>query len=386
MNYILFDSNSRESFFPIVSLRPIASIRIGALTIKEKWDFFLNTDCSYLVPDYLSEKFPSCLEDDNVFIDSSVLPNFNVVQQILGLKIGEGLFLNNEMIACRTSQFDSELKKKEVVFNVTKINHTWDIVSVLKNELGSDFVRIKSMYSEIGSHEYATLINTDNILVGKDVKIGACILNATEGEIIIDDEAEVMDGAIIKGPIYIGKHSVVKMGAKLYGPIAVGEQCRIGGEVCDSVLQGYCNKGHDGFLGHSYIGEWCNIGADSNTSNLKNNYDKVRLWNYSSQCFDKTGLQFLGLIMGDHSKTGINTMINTGTVIGIASNVYGAGFPRNFVPDFTEGSALKLKESRLTSVYKMASSMMARRDIEFTHIDQAIVQYLFSISQKFRRF
>jgi UDP-N-acetylglucosamine diphosphorylase/glucosamine-1-phosphate N-acetyltransferase len=235
--------------------------------------------------------------------------------------------------------------------------------------------------SELPGHVIA--YNPSNIRIGENVKLEHCILNASHGAIVIDNDTEVMDGAMLRGPVYIGKHSVVKMAAKIYGPFSCGEECRIGGEVSDSVFQSYSNKGHDGFLGHSYIGEWCNLGADTNVSNLKNAYQPVRLWNYASKRFVHTGLQFLGLIMGDHSKTGINTMINSGTVVGVACNLFGAGFPRNFIPSFVEGGAQGFKPFPLIQVLKMAQLMMARRKIDFTTEEKQIIEKISQLSIEF---
>lgn len=393
MNYILFDHLQRESLYPIVFTRPVSNIRVGMLTIQQKWEKWLNATTSVLVPEYLSEKFPASFSEKNIYINASLLPHQEILDVINQLESGQKIVANNQLLAFCTGEIEWEnLEKVTAEFPSLQYNghfellsRTWDIIALLAVELRQDFDRFCDKFNHPDFPSYATCIQPENILVGRKVKIGACILNASEGKIVIDDDAEIMDGAIIKGPVYIGKHSIVKMGAKIYGPVAVGEHCRVGGEVSDSVFQSYCNKGHDGFLGHSYLGEWCNLGADTNTSNLKNNYEPVRIWNYKTQRFDRTGMQFLGLIMGDHAKTGINTMLNSGTIVGVASNIYGGGFHKNFVPDFSTGEPSKLSVYCLQNVYKMAKAMMERRHVKFTSADEKILNYVFDSTSVFRR-
>ena len=340
------------------------------LTVIEKWETYLGTSCSVLVPKFLSEKYPAEYSTRNLYVNASVLPRKELVEEILALKTDQKLVIENQIVAFHSGKVHWEeldqgveiLMPVESKIDIVALKNTWDIVPL-----------------------FATAIESEKIRVGNNVKLGACILNASDGEIIIDDDAEIMDGAMVKGPVYLGKHSCIKMGAKLYGPVAIGQHCKVGGEVSNAVFQAYSNKGHDGFLGHSYLGEWCNLGADTNTSNLKNNYDPVRLWNYSSGCFDRTGMQFLGLIMGDHSKTGINTMLNTGTVIGVACNVYGGGFLKNFVPDFCIGSSHRLDVFPLKKVYAMANAMMARRKMTFTDTDKEILKAVFNMTIRYRK-
>lgn len=393
MNVILFDHTQREALYPIVFTRPVSSIRVGMLSIQQKWESLLNVVVSTLVPDYLSAKFPSKFETEDLYINASVLPSKPLIDEILKLNTNQKLVKGDLLLAFygekmkweKVEKLASKLEAVESESVIVNIKNTWDIISLLKPELQSDFNLVAERFTPAQIPSYTTAIERNNIWVGANVKLGACILNATEGEIVIDDDAEIMDGAMVKGPVYLGKHSCIKMGAKIYGPVSVGEHCKLGGEVCDSILQAYSNKGHDGFLGHSYLGEWCNLGADTNTSNLKNTYEPVRLWNYSTKKFDRTGMQFLGLIMGDHSKTGINTMLNTGTVIGVACNVYGGGFPRNFIPDFSMGSSHKMEKFPLKKVFEMAGAMMQRRKIEFSHSDEEILTSVFEITKEFRK-
>lgn len=394
MNYVLFDKVSRDALFPIVYTRPVGSIRIGMLSLKEKWEHFLKRETTFLVPDYLSEKFSSKQEKINVFINSSVIPDLQLANEIETLRKGQKLIQNEELIAFVSGPVSwSDINKMVSSFESIHYNNkfkfisnTWDIISFLKDELINDFSLKCRDYQTNNLPKHVTAISSENVVLGKNVRLGVCILNASVGEIVIDNDAEIQDGAILKGPIYLGKNSTIKMGAKIHGNVSIGNNCKVGGEVCDSIFQAYSNKGHDGFLGHSYLGEWCNLGADTNNSNLKNTFDKVRIWNYASEKFDRTDLQFLGMIMGDHSKTGINTMLNTGTVIGVASNVYGAGFPRNFMPDFTNGGPQKMDVFQLKKAFKMAEEMMLRRGLIFSKLDEMIFNYIFENTKKYRNF
>ena len=393
MNVILFDPKNREALYPIVLTRPFSTVRVGMLTIKEKWEVYLGKSCSVLAPKYLTEKYKTEYSAENLYINASIFPTKELFEEILSLRSGEELVKENQLIAFYAEKISWEdlpkitedLLPVESKNEVISLKNTWDIIRYLKSELHRDFELVADRFSEAEFLSYTTAINCEKIKVGQNVKLGACILNASEGEIIIDDEAEIMDGAMVKGPIYLGKHSCIKMGAKIYGPVAIGEHCKVGGEVYDSILQAYSNKGHDGFLGHSYLGEWCNLGADTNISNLKNNYEPVRIWNYATGSFSRTGMQFLGLIMGDHSRTGINTMLNTGTVIGVACNVYGSGFPRNFIPDFTIGSAHKIETFPLKKVHAMAKNMMERRKMELSSVDEKVLETAFDMTLRYRK-
>lgn len=394
MSFVLFDSLNRDALLPIVYMRPVGTIRVGMLTLQEKWEHFLKKPTSFLVPVYLSNRFQAEQESLNVYINAAVIPSKDLITEILKLQRGQKLIQNENLLAFVSTQISWEDILLHVnsftaityEANVKIISKTWDIISFLKEQLLDDF-KLNNRESQIKNiNGFATLISPGKIIVGKNVKIGACILNASEGDIVIDDNAEIHDGAIVKGPVYLGENSTINMGAKIHGPVSIGNNCKVGGEVCDSVLQAYSNKGHDGFLGHSYIGEWCNMGAGTNTSNLKNTYDKVRIWNYATGKFDHTQLQFLGTIMGDHSKTGINTMLNTGTVIGVATNVFGAGFPRNFMPDFTIGGPQKMEVFNLKLVCRMAKAMMVRRNIELSESEEKIFEYIFEQTIKYRKY
>ncbi|MDA3928500.1 MAG: putative sugar nucleotidyl transferase [Prolixibacteraceae bacterium] len=393
MNIVLFDASNREALFPVSTTRPIAEIRVGMFTIVEKWEAIVNHKVSALVPSYLAKKFPAKMESQNTFVNGAVLPTKALFEEIQKLENNQKLVQGNTLVAFvsesvkwnNIEKLSANFDHIELKLELNSIGKTWDIVKNLKSELINDFDLLGDTFTKANVPEYTTAISAENIIVGANVKIGACILNASEGKIVIDDEAEIMDGAIVKGPVYIGKHSTIKMGAKLYGAVSIGPYCKVGGELIETIFQAYSNKGHDGFIGHSYLGEWCNLGANTNISNLKNTYEQVRLWNYTSGSFEKTGMQFLGLIMGDHSKTGINTMLNTGSVIGVACNIYGAGFPRNFIPDFTMGSSRKMELFPLKNVYKMAEVMMKRRNLEFDDIDKNVLLAIIENTKMLRK-
>lgn len=392
MNYILFDDKCRINLLPLTFTRPVAEIRIGILSIKEKWDRLLKTDCSYLTEDYLSDKYPLIKAKENILINGSVLPDSALIKQILLLKNNEALLCNDILIAVhldekKVSTFNqSEIagfKQKNSKLDFMKIEFPWDIFSKNGEALISDFKLITKGRKSQAISKTNRVLGQD-IFIEKGAKVECAILNTTTGPIYIGKEAEVMEGSIIRGPFSLGDHSALKLGAKIYGPTTVGPYSKVGGEVNNSVIFGYSNKGHDGFLGNSVLGEWCNIGADSNNSNLKNNYEKVRLWNYEKESFVNTGLQFCGLIMGDHSKCGINTMFNTGTVVGVSSNIFGDGFPRNFIPSFSWGGAKGFIDYKLSKAIETAERVYERREMIFDEMDKKIFEHIFEITAKYK--
>lgn len=390
MNYILFDGPSRDSLLPFTFTRPVADIRVGILTIREKWEKYLNTTTTTITEDYLSGKFPMVELDRNVLINSSFLPTRELVDQIKSLKENQAVFQGEDVIA-----FFS-LEGQEVDFStfeqisfegeVMRIEHTWDIFSKNGEALQADFDfltkgRISEPLSDTNS-----VIHPENIFLEKGASVEYSILNATEGPIYIGENAEIWEGSLIRGGFALCHNAVVKMGGKMYGPTTVGPHGKVCGEISNSVIFGYSSKGHEGYLGNSVLGEWCNIGADSNNSNLKNNYAKVRLWNYATEKFEQTGLQFCGLMMGDHSKTAINTMFNTGTVIGVNANIYVPGFPRNFIPSFSWGGASGFTSYLPIKAFEAAKVMMARRGVEFDKKEADILSHVFELTKKWRNY
>jgi UDP-N-acetylglucosamine diphosphorylase/glucosamine-1-phosphate N-acetyltransferase len=393
MNYILFDDESRLSLLPFTFTRPLAEIRLGILTIREKWEHVLGQHLSLYTIDYLRGKFPLKTEADNILINGSVLPNPSVVEEINSLGPGEKISGDDFLIAWRISgeelnsiqsllNLDIEGSKKNL--SAMKLSFCWDIFTMNEKALTEDFrVLTKGRKSQPISSSNS-VINPENIFLEEGAKVECAILNGSTGPIYIGRNAEVMEGCMVRGPFSLGERSQLKLGAKIYGATTIGPHCKVGGEVSNSVIFGYSNKAHDGFLGNSVIGEWCNIGADSNNSNLKNNYSQVKMWNYKDENYINTGLNFCGLMMGDHSKCSINTMFNTGTMVGVSANIFGTGFPPKFIPSFAWGGSDGFKTYRLEEAVEVASRVYERRGMQLNDGDQKILKHLFDATTKFR--
>ena len=393
MNYILFDDEARTSLLPLTDTRPVSEIRIGIMTIAEKWKKFIEGDFSYLTDAYLSQKFRYEPGNENIFINGSVLPTQSLKKEIQTLKQGEKLTKGNTLIAGRMDSNVSKaksigdikfLKSIECKSEYIKLNYPWDIFAFNAEAFTIDYNILTKGRRTIGISTTNTIIAPGNIFLEEGAKVECALLNGSTGFIYIGKDAEIMEGAMIRGPFSLGEHSQVKMGAKIYGATTVGPQCKVGGEINNSVIFGFTNKAHDGFLGNSVLGEWCNLGADSNNSNLKNNYSKIKVWNFSEEDFINSGLQFCGLIMGDHSKCSINTMFNTGTVVGVSANIFGTGFPPKFVPSFAWGGSEGFSTYRIEDALEVAARVYERRNIEFSKIEQDIIRDLFETSTKFR--
>ena len=382
MNVILFDSN-RSNFYPLSYTRPISEFRIGILTIKEKWTHYYK-NISTKTEDYLVSKYPIRKQKENLWIDASVLPSKELKTELDSLRNGELLESNGKIIAFKNLNYSfKNLNKINTSILVNSIENIWDIFADNGREIEADFKLLTKARKSQKISDTNTVIGK-HIFIEKGAKISCSILNAENGPIYIGKNTEIMEGAIIRGPFAMGENAVLKMGAKIYGPTTLGPHCKVGGEVNNSVFFGYSSKAHDGFLGNSVIGEWCNLGADTNNSNLKNNYAEVKLWNYEMERFKKTGLQFCGLIMGDHSKCGINTMFNTGTVIGVSANIFGSGFPRNFVPSFSWGGASGFQVYKLPKVFEVASKVFERRKLDFDEKEQNILSEVYDMTKRYR--
>ena len=384
INVILFDSN-RESFYPLSYSRPIAEIRLGILTIKEKWEHYYK-NVSIKTESYLNQKFPLNQKNDNLWINSSITPNQQLITEINALRKGELLEKNNLVIAFRSSTFN--LKKLNYIKTTnpfTCLSSLQDIFLFNSEEIIVDFYRITQ-------NKFSTEISSTNNVLGNKIyihetaKVECCNLNAKSGPIFIGKNVEIMEGSSIRGPIAICESSVIKMNAKLYGGTTIGPFCKIGGEVNNVIFLGYSSKSHDGFLGNSVVGEWCNFGADSNNSNLKNNYANVKLWSYKKESFESTDLQFCGLFMGDHAKCGINTMFNTGTIVGVAVNIFGSGFVRNYIPSFSWGGRSGFILHKKEKFFETARKVMRRRDKDFTQLDKDIFANIFDMTKRYRNF
>ena len=388
MNIILFDSNVRSQLLPFTYTRPVADIRVGITTLREKWEHFFNKKTSSLTENYLQEKFPLIIESDNLFVNGSIVANANLSEEILKLKLNEKLIKDNLTIAYRSLNNPENIDDFSIINyeeELLQIKNTWDIFAKNDVVLRQDFISItKDAFSQ-PIPENVQVLGKENIFIEVGAKLNFVTLNATTGPIYIGKNAEIMEGSVIRGPFALCEEAQVKLATKIYGATTIGPHCRVGGEVNNSVMFAYSNKGHDGFLGNAVIGEWCNIGADSNNSNLKNNYEEVKLWSYVKEGFEKTGLKFCGLMMGDHSKCGINTMFNTGTVVGVSANIFGSGFPRNFVPSFSWGGASGFTTYLTKKAFEVAQVVMSRRHVEFSEIDKRILEKVFEMSEKWRK-
>jgi UDP-N-acetylglucosamine diphosphorylase/glucosamine-1-phosphate N-acetyltransferase len=339
----------------------------------------------------LSKKYPLelAIDDDNCWINGSICPNQILVEEIKSLLPNQALFSSNILLAANTGsdiKFNKKLIEDFVKFESKvksmRIENTWDVFSLNGEAIKNDFELITAGRLSHALSHTNQVISSENIFVEEGAKVECAILNASTGPIYIGKDAEIMEGSIIRGPFALCEHSTLKLGAKIYGPTTIGPHCKVGGEVNNSVIFGYSNKAHDGFLGNSVIAEWCNIGADSNNSNLKNNYAEVKLWNYEKEKFVNTGLTFCGLIMADHSKCGINTMFNTGTVVGVNANIFGAGFPRNFIPSFFWGGASGFSIYKIKDAFDVAKRVFERRGLVFNEIEQDILTHIFEETTK----
>ena len=389
MNYILFDGTVRNALLPFTFTRPVADIRVGILTIREKWEKYLGSTTTTLTEEYLMEKYPMVEMEQNVMINASFLPNPILVEMVQNLENNQAIFMNDEVVAFHTNEDQEEVDfdTYEIIdftSDYLRIENTWDIFAKNDAAIREDFDVLTEDRASQPIPKSVNVIAPENIFIEEGAKLEFVTLNASIGPIYIGKNAEIMEGSVIRGPFALCEEAQVKLATKIYGATTVGPHCRVGGEVTNSVLFGYSNKGHDGFLGNSVLGEWCNIGADSNNSNLKNNYEEVRLWSYETEGFAKTGLQFCGLMMGDHSKCGINTMFNTGTVVGVSVNIFGSGFPRNFVPSFSWGGASGFTTYLTKKAFEVAKVVMSRRHIEFTEGDAKILESVFESTKKFR--
>jgi UDP-N-acetylglucosamine diphosphorylase/glucosamine-1-phosphate N-acetyltransferase len=391
MNYILFDSDVRNALLPFTYTRPVADIRIGILTLREKWEKHLGLTTTTITEAYLEEKYPMVEMEKNVLINASFIPTDALVEKVQNLSENEAIFMGEDVVAFYTTDSQEEVdfsSYTQIEFKETllQVKNTWDIFSLNDKAIQLDFDLLTLDRTSEPIPEGVHAINKEHIFIEEGATVLYASLNASEGPIYIGKNAQVLEGSLIRGPFAMCENSVVKMGAKIYGATTLGPYCKVAGELNNSVLFGYSNKGHEGFLGNAVLGEWCNIGADSNNSNLKNNYAEVKIWSYETGRFAKTGLQFCGLIMGDHSKCGINTMFNTGTVVGVSANIFGSGFPRNFIPSFSWGGASGFTTYLTKKVFEVADVVMKRRNIPFEEHDKKILEHVFEETSKYRNY
>jgi UDP-N-acetylglucosamine diphosphorylase/glucosamine-1-phosphate N-acetyltransferase len=392
MTVILFDDQSRNKLLPLTFTRPVSEIRIGILTIAEKWELYLKSTPYYLTENYLQDKYPFRTGELNILINGALCPDDELTEHIYSLREGEALLSDDVLIAVKLNEWGarefnprnfSQYRPKEYSGPLLKIIYPEDIFKYNGQEIIMDFSLITQGRSSSSLSGTNTIIG-ENIFIEEGAIAECATFNTSSGPIYIGANAQVWEGSHIRGPFALCHDSIVKMGAKIYGMTTIGPYSKVGGEVNNAVIFGNSAKGHDGYLGNSVLGEWCNIGADTNSSNMKNNYAEVKLWDYTKESFRRTGLQFCGLIMADHAKCGINTMFNTGTVVGVGANVFGAGFPRNFVPDFSWGGHKGFETYGLEKMFETTSKVYDRRGMVFDETEKTILKNIFEISAKNR--
>ena len=383
MQLVFSDAQYWEDFLPLTFTRPVAEMRCGILTFSERWQKILeNTEISFFTETYLQDKFAEPEKKESLFLVTNFLPTETVIQQIKDLKHGEALVYEDELVAAKINMDGFSLHQIEKMTDIKEglifFKKPTDLFTYNKEAIDFDFdLLTKGRTSQELSSTNGFLGDKNDLFIEEGAQVEFSTLNTKTGKIYIGKNAEVMEGCNLRGPISLGESSKFHLGSKIYGATTIGPHCKVGGEVNNIIIFGYSSKGHDGFLGNSVVGEWCNFGADTNSSNLKNNYGHVKLWNYRTKSFEDTGLQFAGLIMGDHSKTAINTQLNTGTVVGVASNIFRGGFPPNFVENFSWGGFKDDEKFKLDKAYEVAEKAMARRNVALTDDDKAILKHIF---------
>ncbi|UOE40736.1 GlmU family protein [Chryseobacterium suipulveris] len=384
MQLVFSDAQFWEDFLPLTFTRPVAEMRCGILTFSERWQKLLDaSEISFITEDYLQEKFSKPEKKEGLFIVPNFLPTENVLNQIKELKLGEALVYENELLAAKVNMENFSLNQIEKMTDIHEellfFKQPTDLFSFNEKAIDFDFELLtKNRNSQELSSTNGFLGDKKDLFIEEGATIEFSTLNTKTGKIYIGKNAEVMEGCNLRGPIALCEDSKFNLGAKIYGATTIGPHSKVGGEVNNIVIFGYSNKGHDGFVGNSVIGEWCNLGADTNSSNLKNNYAEVKLWNYRAKRFVNTGLQFAGLIMGDHSKTAINTQLNTGTVVGVGANIFKSGFPPNLIENFSWGGMKGDERFKLEKAYEVAEKAMARRKVPFTEIDRNVLKYIYT--------
>ena len=383
MNIVLFDSEeTRGNLLPLTYTRPVSELRVGIDTFSERWQAFLPGEYSWQTEAYLSVKYPCHEAADTLRIAANVVADGPLALAVQALRGGQALYKDGVLIAVRGSEGEALEYPGEVV----AVRNLWDIFMLNDKVLRADIARHAAVEQRRPVSSTVTVIgNPDDLFIHAQAgPVEGCIINVAKGPVYIGPGAEVMEGVCMRGPVAVCRHGVVNMGAKVYGATTVGPWCKIGGEVNNAVLLAYSNKAHDGFLGNAVVGEWCNIGAGCVASNLKNDYTEIKLWNYPAHRFLRTGLQFCGVIMGDHTKAGINTMLNTATVLGVGVNIHGAGFPRPFLASFSEGSTSGFSDVPMAKFFQTARTMMARRGIELTDVDIDILNHVRELAEQYR--
>ncbi len=388
MNYILFDDETRESLKPLTYIRPVCDIRVGILTIREKWEKYLGEKTSTITEDYLSVKYPTEESEAMMLINGSICPTESLVKQVKALKTGQTLMSEENVIIAMyktKEEFLAEEDNSETIESkeeFIRIVNPWDIFVMNDRAIREDFALITKGRKSAKLSDTNKVLGAENVFVEEGAVVECATLNAKEGPIYIGKDAEIMENSVVRGPFAMCEHAVLKLSAKIYGATTLGPYAKVGGELANVVIFGYSNKAHDGFIGNSVIAEWCNIGADTNASNLKNTYEEVRLWSIEKGTFVPTGQTFCGTIMGDHSKCGINTMFNTGTVVGVSANIYGHGYQRNYLPSFVWGGNSGLKTFEPEKAIEVAERMYERRGMKMSDDDKRILLYVYRSTLK----
>lgn len=383
MNVILFDDPAiRHNLFPFTLTRPVGAIRVGILTIAEKWERWLRSPVAYQTEDYLTQKYPRLQGKDELLVNGAVCPDAELKATVNALPQGYFLVKDTLLLAARNPQGAmTERNVVEYKHKITVIDQVWKIFGENAGQLRTDFALVTAGRKSAGIHDPHTRIyNAADIFVEEGVYIRGAILNAETGPIYLGKNSVVQEGAIIRGAFALCEGGHLNMGAKMRGDITVGPWCKVGGEVSNSVLFANSNKAHDGYIGNAVIGEWCNLGAGTCASNLKNTYAPIKIWSHAHMSMVPTPLQFCGLMMGDHSKAAINTSFNTATVVGVAANVFGGGFPPAFVPSFSWGGVEGLITHRLDKALETARMVMSRRDVNVDQYDKAILEAVFKLT------
>lgn len=385
-NVILYDvAEVRDNLLPMTYTRPVAELRLGIDTIREKWQRMFPGEYSYKVSaEYLAPKFPIKEADtlDDYYIASHVCPSPELVNAVETLPRGCRICVSGEEIARHGKEATETM---EIDTEVTALRSLPDIFMLNGAVLASDFEALTAGRRSQPLSDTVTVIgDPSKVFLEEGAWVEAAVLNVQNGPIYIGRNSEVMEGTLVRGPLALCNDSHINMGTKVYGATTIGPWCKVGGELSNVVMIGYSNKAHDGFLGNAVIGEWCNLGADCVASNLKNDYTEIKLWNYPAHRFLRTGLQFCGLIMADHSKAGINTMFNTATVVGVGCNIHGSGFPRNFVASFSEGGAAGFSDVAMSKFFDIARRAMARRHVDLTQTDIDIFEAVREIAETYK--
>lgn len=380
MQIVFDDQGLHKALAPLTLTRPVAEIRVGILTIRETWvkmlqPNFQNLTVGYITEDYLAKKFPvDNAAEEFLLINGSIKPSKEIAAAVGALTSGQTLFVNGTFIASHGKNSSNRIDL--TVNELVKIEKPWEIFQLNHLAIAIDFELLTAGKTSQPLSTTNQVINPTNVFLEAGAKVECAILNASTGPIYIGKDAEIMEGSMVRGPFAMTEGAVVKMGAKIYGATTIGDHCKVGGEISNCLFQAYSNKGHDGFLGNSLVGEWCNFGADTNSSNLKNNYSPVKIYSYETKRLEQTNVQFCGVIMGDHSKTGINTMLNTATVVGVHANIFGGGFPPKFIHSFSWGGFEDSERFELEKAYEVAENMMSRRHLELSDFDKEIFNFL----------